>query len=93
MLADRQTNRQSHRDSHKDMLITINKLKRVCVQPCTAAANATPLAFAAERRTTAAPAAIDRNRLPAANPPQASVAIDRSNRQTERRTDGHGTVT
>jgi len=40
------------------MLITINKLKRVCVQPCTAAANATPLAFAAERRTTAAPAAL-----------------------------------
>jgi len=54
-------------------------------------------AFAAERRAAVLPAAVDRYFLhaerPAANPPHAASAVDRSDRQTDRQTDGHATVT
>ena len=61
-----------------------------------AAVNATLLAFAAERlraavrRCCLAPVAVDRYLLPAgrpaANPPHAAAAVDRWDRQTDRRT-------
>jgi len=68
-------------------------IKQVCVQLPTSVDNVALLAFAAERRATA----IDRYLLPAvpaaANPPQRQAAVDRLDRQTDRQTDGHCTVT
>jgi len=62
----------------------------------------TLLAFAAVRRAAAAPLLLGARRCrsislacghPAANPPQAAAVVDRWDKQTDRRTDGHPTVT
>ena len=83
-----------------DVATTRREICHVCVQPPTAAGNATLLAFAAVRRAAAAPlllgagrVAIDRCLLAAgptaANPPHAAAAVDSWDKQT----DGHRAVT
>jgi len=69
------------------------------VQPAMPTVNVTLPTFAAAAPLPWAPnpAAVDRYLLPAgrpaANPPHATAEVDRRHRQTDRRTDGHQTLT